>query len=113
MKIHRIVASAALAAALFSNASAMDREPTEVHVSMVGVDFAQPASVKAFYARLRAAAHKACDSHMAQDLGAIQADRRCAAESLDRAVAKIDQPTLLALHTQQTGRTSATMLAAN
>jgi len=114
MQIRLVVASAILAGALSSTAWAMDaREPTEVHVSMVGVDFARPASVQAFYGRLRTAARQACDSRMGKDLAAAQADRQCAAQSLDRAVAKINQPTLLALHVERTGRAPATMLAAN
>lgn len=114
MNIRLLTASAALAGVLFSNAWAMDqRVPTEVHVSMVGVDFSQPASVQAFYSRLRLAAHQACDSRMGKDLGAIMADRKCAAESLNRAVAQIDKPTLLALHAARTGKSTATLLASN
>lgn len=114
MHIKIITAGALIAGALFSNASAMDgRQPTEVHVSTLGVDFARPAAVQAFYGRLRTAAHQACDSRRGRDLGATLADNKCATQALDRAVAEAKQPTLLALHTQQTGRSQTTLLAAN
>lgn len=114
MNIRLITASALIAGALFSTAQAQDnREPTQVHVSMVGVDFAQPVSVQAFYGRLGAAARQACDSHMGRNLAALNADRRCTADALSRAVAEIDKPTLLALHAQRTGKLATTMLAAN
>jgi len=114
MNIRTIAVAALAAGALFSSAWAMDvREPTEVHVSTIGVDFAQPASVREFYGRLSAAARRACDSRMGKDLAAAMADRKCAAQALDRAVAEINKPTLLALHAEHGGRATRTVLASN
>lgn len=114
MNIRILAASAVLAGALVSTAQAEEnRTPTEVHVSMAGVDFSQPASVDAFYGHLRAASREACDSHLGRDLSAAMADRKCAAQALDRAVAQINRPTLLALHAQRTGQKPATLFAAN
>ena len=115
MNMRLAAASALLAGLLFSSAHAQSvREPTEVKVSLAGVDFSQPASTRVFYMRLRAAARSACDSKMDGDLGAYMQDRACAAEALDRAVAKLDKPTLLVLHASSTGRAApAAMLASN
>jgi UrcA family protein len=116
MNIRIVTASVLLASALFSAAQAQDnREPTQVRVSTAGVDFSQPASVEAFYGRLHRAAVAACDSHMGRDLAAWAEDRACAKQALNRAVAEIDRPTLLALHAERTGQplTAPAQLAAN
>ena len=115
MNIRIIAASALLAGALFSTAQAQDnRAPTQVRVSTLGVDFSQPASVEAFYGRLNRAAAQACDSHIDHNLAAKAADRACAAQALNQAVAQIDKPTLLALHAQRTGQqTPPALLASN
>jgi len=115
MNIRLAAASALLVGLLVSSAHAQDeREPTQVKVSLAGVDFSQPASTEAFYGRLRLAARRACDSKMGRDLKATMEDRACAAEALNRAVAQIGKPTLLALHTARTGRGApAAMLASN
>jgi len=115
MTIRIVAASALLAGLLVSTAHAQnDRAPTEVRVSAVGVDFSQPASTAAFYGRLRVAARKACDSKMGRDLTAQLQDQRCAAEALNRAVAKIDKRSLLTLHANHMGQTAPpAMLASN
>lgn len=115
MTIRILAASALLAGLLVSTAHAQSgREATEVRVSLVGVDFSQPASTAAFYGRLRAAARNACNSKMGRDLTAQLQDQACAAEALNRAVARIDKPTLLALHANRTGQTvPQAMLASN
>ena len=115
MNIRLITTSALLVGALFSTAQAQDmREPTRVHVSMAGVDFSQPASVKAFYGRLRRAAIWACNSHT-DDAATVAADRACTTKALNGAVAEIDKPALLALHNERTGQptTAPSMLASN
>ena len=116
MNIRIVTASVLMVGALFSGAQAQDnREPTQVRVSTAGVDFSQPASVEAFYGRLHRAAAQACDSHMGRDLAAWAEDRACARKALNRAVAEIARPTLLALHAQRTGQplTPPAQLAAN
>jgi UrcA family protein len=115
MNIRLVAASALLAGLLVSSAHAQsDREPTQIKVSVAGVDFSQQASTEAFYGRLRVAARKACDSNMGRDLGANAQDRACAAQALNRAVAQVGKPTLLALHANRTGQTApAAMLASN
>jgi UrcA family protein len=115
MTIRLAAASALLAGLLVSSAHAQSgRVPTQVPVSLNGVDFSQPASTVAFYARLRTAARRACDSNMGRDLAAKLQDRACAVEALDRAVAQVDKPTLLALHAGRTGQAApSAMLASN
>lgn len=104
MNIRIIAVSALLAGAFFSTAQAQDkREPTQTAVSLAGVDFSQPKSVKVLYGRLRRAAIWACDSKM-DDPAVVAADRACTAQSLDRAVAQINKPALLALHAERTGQ---------
>lgn len=115
MNIRLAAASALLAGLLVSSAHAQsDRVPTEVKVSLAGVDFSQPASTEAFYGRLRMAARRACDSNMGRDLAAKLEDQACATAALNRAVAQIGKPTLLALHAARTGQPApAAMLASN
>jgi UrcA family protein len=83
-----MVSSAALAQA--------PREPTQVRVSIQGVNFANPADVARLYLRLRTAANEACDSEIATHSARME-DRACAAKALDDAVQSIHQPSLMAL----------------
>jgi UrcA family protein len=83
-----MVSSAALAQA--------PREPTEVHVSIKGVNFANQNDVASLYQRLRIAATQACDSQIATRSAQTE-DRACAAKALDDAVQSIHQPSLMAL----------------
>jgi UrcA family protein len=85
-----MVSSAALAQA--------PRQPTQVHVSIQGVNFTHPADVARLYQRLRTAANKACDSDI-DTPSALTEDRACAAKALNDAVASIHQPLLTALQT--------------
>lgn len=114
MSIRLMLVSVASVIALSSTAAAAsNRTPTEVFVSSVGVDFSDPAETATFYAALSRAAAKACESGMERNLGALAADRRCAAASLDRAVRQMDRAALVALHERRTGHPSlaATVLA--
>jgi UrcA family protein len=88
------------------------RTPTEVRISTAGVNFSRPESVGAFYASLKRAARKACDSRIDRDLGAAAADRACAAAAVDRAVRELGEPALIALH-QGIAPERATVFAAN
>jgi UrcA family protein len=83
-----MVSSAALAQA--------PREPTQVRVSIHGVNFANPNDVAGLYQRLRVAAKTACDSKI--DIPSVRAeDRACAEKALDDAVRSIHQPSLMAM----------------
>lgn len=115
MNIRLAAASALLAGLLVSAAHAENgREPTQVTVSLVGVDFSQPVSTAAFYTRLHIAARKACDSNMGRNLAAKLEDGACARKALNRAVAEIGKPSLLSLHANRTGHAApAAMLASN
>jgi len=83
-----MVSSAALAQA--------PREPTEVAVSIKGVNFANPNDVASLYQRLRIAATAACNSEI-NTPSARAEDRACAAKALDSAVQSIHQPALQAM----------------
>jgi UrcA family protein len=84
-----MVSSAALAQA--------PREPTEVSVSIKGVNFSNPNDVAGLYQRLRIAATAACNSEI--NTASVRAqDRACAVQALDAAVQSIHQPALLAMH---------------
>jgi len=114
MGVRLALITVAIVAATASTASAgSPRVATEVQVPTAGVNFSNPASTAAFYASLRRAAHKACDSRMDRQLGAVMADGRCADEALDKVVQSMGQPTLMALHTHTTGQPApATVMAA-
>lgn len=88
------------------------RVATEIFVSDVGVDFADPAETATFYAALKRAATKACDSEMDRNLNAIADDRECAVAALDRAVQQMGKSTLAALHEAKTGRAAPTTILA-
>jgi UrcA family protein len=87
-----------LAGLMVSGAAvAQTREPTQVRVSVQGVNFANPTEVASLYRRLSIAATEACDSDI-DTLKARAQDRACAAKALDGAVQSLHQPALLALH---------------
>lgn len=114
MRVRLAMVSAAFVAAMASAAVAQpDRVDTSVFVSDAGVDFSSPASTATFYASLEKAAFKACESGMgARNLTVAAQDRQCAAGALDRAVKQAGVTSLLALHSQKTGRpVPATLLA--
>lgn len=113
MHIRLALVCAISVAAMASAAAAQpDRVATEVFVSDAGVDFSDAASTAAFYASLKKAASAACDSGMSQNLTIAARDRACAAQSLDRAVATMGKPSLMALHSRKTGKVTTTVLAA-
>ncbi len=73
------------------------REPTQVRVSIKGVDFANQGDVAQLYNRLRRAASDACNSDI-DSLAAQAQDRACADKALDGAVQSLHQPLLVAMH---------------
>ena len=72
------------------------REPTEVHVSTAGVNFANRTDVAHLYQRLTVAAKQACNSDI-ETPSARAEDRACAAQALQSAVQSLHQPALLAM----------------
>ncbi len=88
-----------LAAALMVSSAALaetPREPTQVRVSIQGVNFANPNDVAGLYQRLRTAAKTACNSEI-DTPSARKEDRACAAKALNDAVQSIHQPALMAM----------------
>jgi len=88
-----------LAAALMVSSAALaqaPREPTQVRVSIQGVNFANPNDVAGLYQRLRVAANQACNSEIDTPSARME-DRACAAKALNDAVQSIHQPALMAL----------------
>jgi len=72
------------------------REPTQVRVSIQGVNFSNPNDVAGLYQRLRIAANQACDSEIGTQ-SARKEDRACATKALNDAVQSIHQPSLMAM----------------
>jgi len=88
-----------LAAALMVSSAALaqaPREPTEVHVSIKGVNFSNPTDVASLYQRLRIAANQACESEIDTPSARIE-DHACAAKALANAVQSTHQPALVAM----------------
>jgi UrcA family protein len=72
------------------------REPTEVRISIQGVNFSNPNEVASLYQRLRIAATAACNSEINTPSARLE-DRACAAKALNDAVQSIHQPSLIAM----------------
>ena len=66
-------------------------------VSVAGVDFRDPAAVKAFYAQLYLAADAVCRTNSANSLVG-QSDRLCIERAMQQAVAKANRPMLTAMY---------------
>lgn len=87
------------AACLASTAPAMAADPETGDVPSVTVYYGdlnlqQPASVATLYQRIRRAAERVCARTNDRDLRQTHAARKCAEQSIDRAVVSIDMPTL-------------------
>jgi UrcA family protein len=98
----RTVALCALALSLASPsfAAGEDAAPS-VHVRYTDADFASPAATRAFFNRLRYAAHQVCDRED-RNLASMQQRMNCERRALDRAVAQINRAELYALYTPST-----------
>ena len=92
---------AAVGVLLASSTAALALEPARVpaqaKVSLHGVDFADKASVRRLYVRLRDAADDVCTSADVYGEAVRRADRACADQALARVVRQIGQPTLTAM----------------
>jgi UrcA family protein len=98
-----------LAVALMSTApiyAAARAETPPVRMSTQGVDFTDPAAVKAFYGRVRAAARTACSSNTLVPW-ASREDEACRRRFVKDAVGQVDQPLLTRLDDRASGRTSS------
>jgi UrcA family protein len=71
--------------------------PMERTISVTGVDFTDPASVRLVYARLQAAASAVCDGYRANSR-VSQRDIACADRVLAAAVRTLDRPVVSALY---------------
>ena len=90
--------SAAAVTAQAAPLSYLRTEPTEARAPIGGVNFDDPAQVRALHRLLARTAGQVCDSNLGRDLAAIAADRACAREALDRVVARIDRSLLTEIH---------------
>ena len=91
-------AAACALAAVAGQAQALtvERDANPVTITAQGVDFQNPASVDAFYQRIRLAAREACDSRNSFDRAVVLADRACAQNAVNQAVASLSRPLLTA-----------------
>ncbi len=95
----RILAIAGVLLATSTSALALEpsRVTTHAKVSLRGVDFADRASVRQLFIRLRAAAADVCASADGYGEAVRRADRACADQALTAAVRQIGQPSLTAM----------------
>lgn len=93
-----VAATAGLLASAAAAATPAAREPTAAPVPLTSVDFANPASVQAFYAKLRRTARDVCNSNISFDRATKREDAACMRKSLDRAVGQLNRPILTARH---------------
>ena len=99
-----IFAMAMMSAAPVLTAAAR-AEDTPVRVSTRGVDFADPAAVKAFYDRVRAAARATCSSDLLT-VGSRE-DEDCRSRFVRDAVNQINAPLLTAANDRASRKTSS------
>ena len=82
---------------------ALAADPVPAHaVSTAGVDFQNPAAVKALYQRLYQAANSVCRDAGAQSL-AVPAQQSCVHQAMNDAIAHADRPLLTAMWSQHDG----------
>lgn len=93
--------SLALAAA---PALASSEQTVQISVSYADLDLDRAEGVSALYGRLEAAAEQTCDPAEGQSLAMRRIHRDCMRESLDGAIASLDNDALSMLHLAKTGR---------
>jgi UrcA family protein len=101
--------AAALAIAVASTGAHAAATPAAVVVRYGELDLSRPAAVALLYGRIDAAARKACGD--AQRVGSHLATPNwlsCVSDSVERAVATVDQPELTAYHASRTSSPRAT-----
>ena len=92
----RIIAPAGLlllAAACAQPASAAERVPSQLIVSLKNTDFSNPDQARFAMAKLEAAAKRVCDSDVS-DPATQNADRACERDAVNQALAEANNPTL-------------------
>ena len=103
------VAACALAAVSApALAASPERVESKVEVAVDRAAFSDPRAVDALYAKLRRAARVACYSRNEFDREIMRQDAACAAQALNRTVAQIDRPALMARHQSAGGAMLAT-----
>jgi UrcA family protein len=101
-----LAASCLAAASTVAHAAEQSRgsEAAMKTVQYGDLNLAKPEGVARLYRRIVAAAQQVCDSRQGRSLQAQAQDSICTKESIARAVAAVDQPTLTALHAVKTGQ---------
>lgn len=93
-------------------AHAADTAPAEqVSVTLRTADLDDPARAGEIYARLDAAAHRACDASPAYDVSVRAANAACRDDALDEAVRHLDRPALTAAREADVQARAATLKA--
>ncbi len=80
-----------------AQAAGSDREPSAAFLPTAGVDFQDPAAVRAFYLKLERTVREVCDSGVS-DRSMRRQDAACAREATQAAVARLSRPLLTAVH---------------
>ena len=91
-----VTACTLVAVAGQAQALTVERDVNLATVAARDVDFQNPASVDSFYKKLRVAAREACHSRNPYDRKVVLADRACAEQAVNQAVASLSRPLLTA-----------------
>jgi UrcA family protein len=95
------------AACMTTGAIAAPQPVNAVDVSYVKTDLDRPEALQSLYKRIEHAARTVCHEPGTRELAGYQQYRRCFANAVDAAVAKVDVTALTALHRSRTQRTAA------
>jgi UrcA family protein len=93
------LALAIAAASLIADiASAKENDSVSTVVRYYELDLSQSADAQRLYARLKQASKQVCFTHLTRSLSMKRMQDACADEALSRAVKRVNQPQLTALH---------------
>ena len=102
-----ITVAAALCTCLFTyGASAEQPQTASVTVSFADLDLSKAAGAQTLYKRIKAAARQVCGSIDGYTYMKSQRWRECYQSAIADAVARVDRPSLTALHQQQSSKTA-------
>ena len=101
-----LVFAAVLVTAAPMFATSARAEDTPVRMTTRGVDFADPAAVKAFYDRVRTAARAACSNDLLTPWGSRE-DQECRNRFVHDAVSQVDEPLLTAMNDRASRKSSS------
>src|ERR1700761_3421903 len=108
-KLPLVLSIALIAAAPASMAAARD-DNAQVKMSTRGVNFADPAQVKAFYTRINMAARMACNTDAFTPWG-VKEGQACRAQFVSDAVSQVNAPLLTAMNNTDSNKPAATAYA--